>query len=149
MHLRALTYARLRTVKTIVLYLLLISIIFFTSVSVPHADAGAISLDFNKEGLSATIQNASMKAVIEKIAKKEDIWIKGSKKLSEEKYSVTFEDLSIRDALERILSSFNYCLFLSRQGEVLGVIIVSRQRGKPIPHKRSIRRRAPRRIRRR
>ncbi len=90
-----------------------------------------------------------MKAVIEKIAKNEDIWIKGAEKLSDEMYSVTFEDLSIRDTLERILSSFNYCLFLSRQREVLGVIIVSRQGGKPIAPKRSIRRRAPRRIRRR
>jgi len=128
---------------------LLISIIFFTSVPVPHANAGTISLDFKKEGLSATIENVSMKSVIEKIAKKADIWIKGAEKLSEEEYSVTFKGLSIRDALERILSSFNYCLFLSRQGEVLGVIIVSKQGGKPIPHKRSIRRRAPRRIRRR
>ena len=131
------------------LYLLLISIIFFTSVPVSHADAGTISLDFKKEGLSATIEDASLKAVVEKIAKKEVIWIKEAKKLSGEMYSVTFEDLSIRDALERILSSFNYCLFLSRQGEVLGVIIVSKQGRKPIPHKRSIRRRAPRRIRRR
>jgi len=95
------------------------------------------------------IENASLKAVVEKIAKKEDIWIKGAKKLSDEIYSVEFEGVSVREALKRILSSFNYCLFLSRQGEVLGVIIVSKQGGKPIPHKRGIRRRAPRRIRRR
>jgi len=149
LHFRALTYPRLRTVKTIVLYLLLISIIFFTSVPVPHADAGTISLDFNKEGLSATIEDGSMKAVVEKIAKKEDIWIKGAKKLSEEKYSVTFEDISIRDALERILSSFNYCLFLSRPGEVLGIIIVSRQEGNQIIQKRGVQRRTLLRSRRR
>jgi len=144
-----LTYARLKTAEAIVLYLLFISIIFFMPIPVPYADAGTISLDFKNEGISATIEDASVKAVVEKIAEKEDIWIKGAKKLSGEMYSVEFEGLSIQDALERILSSFNYCLFLSRPGEVLGIIIVSRQGGKPIPHKRRIRRRVYPRKRRR
>ena len=149
MHFRSLTYARLRTAEAIVLHFLLISIIFFASIPVTHATAGTISLDFKKEGLSATIEDASLKAVVEKIAQKEDIWIKGAKKLSEDAYSVTFKDLSIRDALERILSSFNYCLFLGRGKKVLGVIIVSRQGGTQIIQKRSVRRRIPRRTRRR
>ena len=149
MHFRVLTYTRLKTAETIVLCLLLISIISFTSVPLPHADAGTISLNFKKEGISAIIENASLKAVVKKIAKKEDIWIKGTKKLSDEIYSVEFEGESVREALKRILSSFNYCLFLGPQGKVLGVIIVSKRGRKSIPNKRSIRRRAPRRIRRR
>ena len=141
MHFQALTYARLRTAETIVLYLLLISIIFFTSVLVAHADAGTISLDFNKEGLSATIEDATMKAVIEKIAKKKDIWIKGAEKLSGEMYSVEFDGVSVREAFKRMLSSFNRCLFIDRKGALLGVIIISKKKRRRMPRNRRIIRR--------
>lgn len=141
MHFRSLTYARLRTVKTIVLYLLLISIIFFTSLPVPHADAGTISLDFKKQGISATIEDASMKAVIEKIAKKKDIWIKGAEKLSGEMYSVEFDGVSVREAFKRMLSSFNRCLFIDRKGALLGVIIVSKKKRRSMPRNRRVVRR--------
>jgi hypothetical protein len=141
LHFRSLTYARLRTVKTIVLYLLLISIIFFTSLPVPHADAGTISLDFKKQGISATIEDASMKAVIEKIAKKKDIWIKGAEKLSGEMYSVEFDGVSVREAFKRMLSSFNRCLFIDRKGALLGVIIVSKKKRRSMPRNRRVVRR--------
>jgi len=78
LHFRSLTYARLRTAETIVLYLLLISIISFASVPLPHADAGTISLDFKKEGVSAMIENASLKAVVEKIDQKRGHMDQGS-----------------------------------------------------------------------
>ena len=141
MHFRALTYTRLRIVKTIVFYLLLISIRFFTSVPVPHADAGTISLDFKKEGISATIEDASLKAVVEKIAEKEDVWIKGAKMLADEIYSVEFEGVSVREAFKRMLSSFNRCLFIDRKGELLGVIVVSKKRRRSMPRNRRVVRR--------
>jgi len=141
LHFRALTYTRLRTAETIELYLLLISIISFTLVPLPHADAGTISLDFKKEGISAIIENASMKAVVEKIAKKEDIWIKGAKKLSEEIYSVEFEGESVREAFKRMLSSFNRCLFIDRKGTLLGVIIISKKKRRSMPRNRRVVRR--------
>jgi len=120
---------------------LLISIISFTSVPLSHADAGTISLDFKKEGISAMIENASLKAVVKKIAKKEDIWIKGAKKLSDEIYSVEFEGESVREAFKRMLSSFNRCLFIDRKGALLGVIIISKKKGRRMPRNRRIVRR--------
>lgn len=138
MHFRALTYARLKTAEEMILFIFLTSIISLAPVPFTHAAPGTISLDFKKEGLSARIEKASMKDVIEKIAEREGIWIKGAEKLSEEVYSGIFEGLSIRDALKRILLSFNYCFFLDGEEKVLGVIVVGK-RG----------RRAHRRIRRR
>jgi hypothetical protein len=148
---RALPCGCLKEAKASVLFLLVNCILFFIFFLFSHADARTISLDFQDEGLSANIKNAPMKAVIEKIVKKEDIWIKGAEKLSDEEYSVRFKGHSVREALERILSwfNYNYCLFLGRKGTVLGVIVLSRQEGKPIIQKRNIRRRIPRPIRRR
>lgn len=87
------------------------------------------------------IENASLKAVVEKIAKKEDIWIKGAKKLSGEVYSVEFEGVSVREAFKRMLSSFNRCLFIDRKGELLGVIIISKKKRRRMPRNRRIVRR--------
>lgn len=82
-----------------------------------------------------------MKAVIEKIAKKKDIWIKGAEKLSGEMYSVEFDGVSVREAFKRMLSSFNRCLFIDRKGALLGVIIVSKKKRRSMPRNRRVVRR--------
>ncbi|MCF8143917.1 MAG: hypothetical protein K9N21_08370 [Deltaproteobacteria bacterium] len=91
------------------------------------AEAGTMDVAFGKDDLSATIEQSSLKAVIEKIAEKEDIWVKGAENLSDELYSVEFEDVSIRDAIERMLEPFNCCFFIDREGGLVGVIIVSKK----------------------
>ena len=111
-----------------------IAIVFvLASTTLANGADGTIRLDFKNQGLSANIENIPIKTVIKKITKKKKIWIKGAEKLTEEEYSVQFQNLSIPDALKRILSSFNYCLIFDRKGAISGIIIVSRQGGKYTP----------------
>jgi hypothetical protein len=102
------------------------------------SEAATMDLDFGKDGLSATIEESSLKAVIEKIAEKEGIWIKGAENLSDRIYSVEFEDVSIREAIERMLEPFNCCYFIDGEGELIGVIIVSKKSRRRLSQQRRI-----------
>jgi len=131
--------ARLKTAQEIFVFFLAASIIaLFISLPFTVAEAGTMGLDFGKDGLSANIKKSSLKTVVEKIAEKKGIWIKGAENLSEEIYSVEFEGVSIREALERMLSPFNCCYFIDQKGVVLGVIIVSKKSRRSLPRSRSV-----------
>lgn len=108
------------------------------------AQAGEIDLDFENQSLSAHIERAPLKAVVEKIAKRKGIWIKGDQYLTDENYSVQFKNLSVEGALERILSSMNYCLILDQKNEVLGLILIDNGRKAAVVRKRVTRRPASR-----
>ena len=72
-----------------------------------------------------------MGAVIEKIKKEGGVWFKvlfrEKDSLLNEKISVQFEDLPIRNGLDRIFSMMNHCLIFDRNGKLLGVFFL----GKP------------------
>ena len=153
---RAWFCSRSKTVQEVpAFFLLACTITLFIFTPFPVAANGIMDLDFGKDGLSATIEESSLKAVVEKIAEKEDIWIKGAEKLSKETYTVEFEDVSIREAVERMLSPFNCCYFLDQEGDLLGVIIVSKKHRRSQPQRirrtksshRNIRTRSTRRAR--
>ncbi len=133
---RVCTCARLKTVPAVFVFFLRASIIaLFILLPVTVAEAGTMELDFGKDGLSASIEDAPLKMVVEKIAEKNDIWIKGAGNLSEELYSVEFEDVSIREALKRMLYSFNCCYFIDQEGDLLGVIIVNKKNRRSVPQR--------------
>ena len=127
---------RSKTVQEVPAFFLAACIItLFILTPSPVAANGTMDLDFGKDGLSATIEESSLKAVVEKIAEKEDIWIKGAENLSKETYTVEFEDVSIREAMERMLSPFNCCYFVDQEGDLLGVIIVSKKNRRSQPQR--------------
>lgn len=124
----AFTYTHLKYVQDgFLFFIALATIALFILTHFSMAEAGTMDVAFGKDDLSATIEQSSLKAVIEKIAEKEDIWVKGAENLSDELYSVEFEDVSIRDAIERMLEPFNCCFFIDREGGLVGVIIVSKK----------------------
>lgn len=143
------TDTRLRNIQGIFLFCLLVSIIgVFIMAPFSAADSGTMDLEFGKNGLSAHIEKSSLESVIKEIAEKTGIWFKGTENLSEQTYSVEFEDISIRDALERMLAPFNCCYFIDPEGEVLGVIIVSKKSRRYSSQRRSLPRSVKRRSRR-
>ena len=91
------------------------------------AQEGNIYLRFTEHAFTARIEDAPLQTVIDRIKEERDIWFrvwsKGS--LEDEKISVTFNDLSIKDGLERILSSMNYTLFFDESG-VVGVMLLGK-----------------------
>ena len=103
-----------------------------------------MNLRFSGDTLTAEIEDTPLKAVLEEIEDKKGIWFhvcsKGS--LEGERISIQFKDLSIRGALERILSSMNYSLIFD-QSNVLGVMLMGKTAGT-----RTRTRTAPRRTRR-
>lgn len=101
--------------------------------------------------MSADIEEAPVKAVIEKIKEERGIWVKGSHHLTDQRFSVDFEDLPVQDGLERILSRMNHSLLFDQYGKLLGVIILGTSDRKwSRGRRRSVApRRVPRRYRRR
>lgn len=103
-------------------------VLFLTSVSA-QTQEGKVKLNFEKETLSANIEQAPLRAVLNRIKKKEGIWystwFKGESTL-DEKVSVQFRRLPIKDGLERILSDVNHSLVLDSSG-VVGVMLFGKQ----------------------
>jgi hypothetical protein len=144
------TYTRLKYVQDGFLFFIALAFTaLFILTHFSFAEAATMDLDFGKDRLSATIEESPLKAVIEKIAENEGIWIKGAENLSDQIYSVEFEDVSIREAMERMLEPFNCCYFIDREGELVGVIIVSKKSRRGLPQKRPVPGKAFRRSRRR
>lgn len=95
------------------------------------AEERKIELDFGASTISADIKEAPLRAVVEEIKKHEEavwfkIWLKGTKTSLDDKVSVRFTHLSIRDGMERIFSSMNYSLIFDQHGKLLGVFLLGR-----------------------
>jgi len=119
-------------------FLKVLIVTLFMLLPVTVAESGTMDLDFGKDGLSASIEDAHLKTVVEKIAEKNGIWIKGAENLSDEIYSVEFEAVSVREALERMLSPFNCCYFIDQKGKISGIIIVSRKSRRNLSSRKSV-----------
>jgi len=115
-------------------------VLFLTSVSA-QAQEGKVKLNFEKETLSADIEQAPLRAVLNRIKEKKGIWystwFKGESTLNE-KVSVQFRRLPIKDGLERILSDVNHSLVLQGSG-VVGVMLFGKEdrTRQPSPRRRS------------
>jgi hypothetical protein len=105
------------------------------------AEPRRIELDFVNQALSATIKSAPLKTVIAEIEEEEGVWFKlwlrGEDSVLDEKISVRFKNLPVKEGLERIFSPFNHCLVYDQDGKLSGVILF----GKPEPRKDWSRRR--------
>jgi hypothetical protein len=125
---------------------------FFISFSLfPQAlgGGGDIWLDFEGRTLSARLNEAPLRQVIDRIKREHVIWIKRIHGSFNAKISVQFEDLPLRTGIERIFSVVNYSLVFDGQGKLAGIFLV----GKPLGRwgkfqRRSIVRRPKRVIRR-
>jgi hypothetical protein len=91
------------------------------------AQEANIYLRFTKNAFTARIEDAPLETVIDRIKEERDIWFEvwSGGSLDGEKVSVTFSDLSIKDGLQRILSSMNYSLFFDESG-VVGVMLLGK-----------------------
>lgn len=100
-----------------------------------------IDLSFSNNTLSVHIVKASMKTVLDRIASKREIWIKGTDRIQDREISVRFESLSLQKALRRILSQVNHCVVMGSGKKVKGVILLSEKKVRPSPVRRSSSRR--------
>ncbi len=117
-----------------------------------YAQSIKISIEPETQRVSASINNAPLKQIIERIKVKKQLWVKGEHHLEGRDLSVEFEDLSLEKALKRILARVNHSFVYDRNGGISGVIIVKTEdskwirsstpsRRRRIPPRRSPRRR--------
>jgi len=130
-------------VSKAILTLIVASLLVFLSSAISVAEEGYIDLDFGNGTLSANIKEAPLRAVIGEIEKQKKgiwfrIWLKESKVSLDEKVSMQFKNLAIRDGLKRILSTMNHSLIFDNHGKLLGVFLL----GKPARARGRARRRA-------
>lgn len=118
-----------RTAKAFTLFftgLLLVSVFYPESSGAKEAN-----LTLKGDYISANLKGASLKAVFEALEREKGIWFKGNRSFFEEKVTVQFTDLSLEDALKRILSSMNYCLVFERDGALVGAMLIGKGKSGP------------------
>jgi hypothetical protein len=81
-----------------------------------------VRLDDSK--ISAEIEDAHLKDVLNKINEQKRFSVKGDPDLLDRKISVSFSDLSLRDGLKRILGPINYVLLFDDSQQPSGVILL-------------------------
>ena len=105
------------SIPSTLLFLLLVS-------SEINGDIGRLELDFQDRACSFIIEKATLKQVLTEIKEEKGIWFKVTQQTAEEKISIRFNELSIREGMERILRSFNYSLHYDQDGKLIGVTII-------------------------
>jgi hypothetical protein len=145
----------MRRLKEANIPLLWVFILFLFGYRSASAEPRRIDLDFVNQTFSATISSAPLRTVIAQIEEEEGVWFKlwlrGEDSLLDEKVSVQFKNLSVKEGLERIFSPLNHCLVFDQDGKLSGVVLF----GKPEPRRdwsrrrRVLPRRTPSRYRRR
>jgi hypothetical protein len=117
-----------RVARTVLILFVGLPVLFLIPVSA-QTQEGKVKLNFEKQTLSANIEQAPLRAVLNRIKDKAGIWyttwFKGESTLNE-KVSVQFRRLPIKDGLERILSDVNHSLVLEGPG-VVGVMLFGKQ----------------------
>lgn len=112
--------------KTIFIFLLTV---FSLTGFISSLDAAGkkTDLSFTGKNFSANLNNVTIAETFEQIKKSKGIWISGEESLLKEKVSAHFENLPFVDGLRRILQTMNSVLIFDKNGEVQGVMLVSKK----------------------
>ena len=107
----------------------ILSLLFVMALAGLAQGQNGISIDFDRGTVSAEIRETPLSTVLERIGKEKGIWLETGflkdESLLKEEISLEFEDIPIKEGLERILSGINHCLVFER-GSVAGVMLFGR-----------------------
>jgi hypothetical protein len=107
------------SVFTVLITILLI----FGCPNVSAANEESNILVLRRAALTANLHEESLKNVFEWLHKETGIWFRVAEPELDEKVSVQFENLSIREGLKRILHTMNYSLLFDQNNNLLGVFV--------------------------
>ena len=93
------------------------------------AGSESISLDFQGATFTASLDEAPLRNVFEKVQKETGIWFNTPESLLEEKVSVQFENLSVQEGLKRILHSMNHSFLFDQDNTLVGVFVFGKANG--------------------
>ena len=100
--------------------------------------AESVDIQFDQMRLSAKLNKVLLETVCHKISQESGIWFNGFVSSAPIQVSVQFADLSMEEALKRILTATNYSLVFDETEAVVGVKIIGNktpglQKGKDRP----------------
>jgi hypothetical protein len=131
----------MRRLEKVIIALVWGFILFLSGYHCASGEPRGIELDFVNQSLSATIKSVPLRTVIAEIEEEKGVWFKlwvrGEDSVLDEKVSVRFKNLPVKEGLERIFSPLNHCLVFDQDGKLSGVILF----GKPEPRRDWSRRR--------
>jgi hypothetical protein len=131
----------MRRLEKAIIALLWVFILFLLAHNSASGEPRKIELDFNNQTLSASIKSAPIRTVIAEIEEEKGVWfklwLKGENSILDEKVSVRFKNLPVKEALKRIFSPINHSLVFDQDGTLSGVVLF----GKPEPRRDWSRRR--------
>ena len=91
------------------------------------ASGRTIDLTIEGDALSANLKGTPLKEILEELEKETGIFWRVYEGVLDERVTVQFEALSLKNGLKRILSSTNYCLVFDSKERLNSVIIVGRK----------------------
>ena len=113
--------------KKITLFQIL-TLIWMVSCCLESASAGTEnnSLIFQESTCTALLEQEPLKNIIEKVRRETGIWIRVPESVKDERVSVQFKNLSLKEGLRRILRTMNYSLLFDQDGNLIGALVVAK-----------------------
>jgi len=93
--------------------------------------AEVVDMQFDGGRLSANLHRAPLRLVLEKMKKEKGISFTASTALLDDTVSVKFANLSLEEALKRILAHSNYSLVFGENEELIGAMIIEKETPTP------------------
>ena len=109
--------------------ILIACLFFLNGLSFTQAQGSTINLTLEGDTISADLKGARLGDILENLNKERGIWWKGQESVLEEKVTVQFTKLSLKEGIERILGSMDHCLIFNQDGGLAGVFLTGK--GKP------------------
>lgn len=95
------------------------------------ACAEVMDMQFDGGRLSANLHRAPLQLVLDKINKEKGISFTAGTSLLDDTVSVQFANLSLEEALKRILARSNYSLVFDKNEELIGAMIIEKETPTP------------------
>ena len=78
------------------------------------------TLVLQEETVTASFKETPLKTVFEKIQKETGIWFRVADSELDERVSIQFENLSVKEGLKRILRTMNYSFLFDQDNNLIG-----------------------------
>ena len=124
------------TQKAIV-FLALTTILVLSNYFIVVAESKESSmLVFQGATITAILKEVPLQTVFEKVQKETGIWFKVAESELDERVSIQFENLSVKEGLKRILRTMNYSFLFDQDNNLIGAFVfgkTNRQRNAAYP----------------
>jgi len=81
------------------------------------------ALVFQGATVTANLKEVPLKTVFEKVQKETGIWFKVAESEVDERVSIQFENLSVKEGLKRILRTMNYSFLFDQDNHLIGAFV--------------------------